>query len=87
MSVNKSASKIGTVEFANGNRTTIWIGANSNTGETIVWHACNGGRARRCTGENITHLATDLDAALNEDGAKWVGEVNDAALDCLAAYR
>jgi hypothetical protein len=86
--VNKSATLIGTVVFSNGSRTSLWIGTNSNTGETIVWNKLLGGkgRATRTTGSNITKLANELNAALNAEGARWDGDRNDAALDALAAF-
>lgn len=89
--INKSASKIGTIEFKNGNQTTLWIGTNSNTGETILWQVMKEplglvGRSKRITGRNLGKLATELNFVLCEGEAKWIGERNDAALDGLKKY-
>lgn len=89
--INKSASKIGTVEFKNGNQTTLWIGSNHNTGETILWQVMKEplglvGRSKRVTGKNLGKLATELNDCLNEGECKWIGERNDAALDGLKKY-
>lgn len=84
--INKSASKIGTVKFTNGNKVALFIGSNRNTGETIVWQVLNGGRSTRVTGKNITRLANDLNDALNEGEGSWEGTTNDAALNILKSY-
>lgn len=84
--INKSASLIGTIEFKNGNRNTIYIGANKNTGETIVWQQVTGRRASRVTGKNITKFVETLEFVTCEGEARWVGARNDAALDCLAKF-
>ncbi len=84
--INKSASLIGTIEFKNGNRNTIYIGHNHNTGETIVWQQVAGRRSQRITGKNITKFAAELDSTMNEGDAKWIGERNDSALNCLAKF-
>lgn len=87
--VNQSASFIGTVEFKNGNRTRIWIGANSNTGETVVWQQtlfsgkAQWNRDSRVTGRNIRKFADELNFVLKEGEAKWVERPNDAAFDAL----
>lgn len=81
--INKSASFIGRVELTNGNVIRFWIGANSNTGATIVWHQVNDARAKRATGRNVRDVAECLDHVMREGEGKWVGEVNDAALDAL----
>ena len=84
--INKSATKIGTIEFKNGNRNTIYIGANRNTGASIVWQQVAGRRATRHTGKNINKLATELNVALNEGEVCWFGDRNDAALDHLKTF-
>lgn len=83
MAINKSASKIGNLVFNNGNRLALYIGANSNTGETIVWQVLNGGKSKRVTGKNVSGLATELAEVLTTNAGGWVGEVNAAALACL----
>lgn len=84
--INKSASRIGKIVFAEGGSTALYIGANRNTGETIVWQDIPGRRSRRTTGRNIPKLASELDHCLREGEATWEGEVNDAALRCLQEY-
>jgi hypothetical protein len=81
--VNKSASLIGTLVFVNGNRNTLHIGTNSNTGETIVWQQVTGRRSSRLTGKNIAAFAAELTAALGRNEASWEGTVNNAALTAL----
>ena len=83
MTINKSASKIGTIEFKNGNKTALYIGANSNTGATIVWQVVNGGRSTRLTGKHLPLLAGELANVLAIGDAKWIDDVNAAALECL----
>jgi hypothetical protein len=83
MAINKSASKIGTLRFNNGNETALYIGANSNTGATIVWQVLNGGKSTRLTGKHIAALAKELAAVFTKKEAAWIDEVNFAALDCL----
>lgn len=85
--INKSATKIGTVVFNNGNRNTLYIGANRNTGETIVWQKLEGSRSKRVTGKNIAKLADELDFFLNEGMAHWEGTINHAALDILGSFK
>jgi len=81
--INKSASPIGILQFSNGNKTALFIGANSNTGETIVWQSVNGRRATRTTGRNIAGLAGEVKHVLDSGEATWVETPNKAALSCL----
>lgn len=83
--INKSASRIGTIEFTNGNRLTLHVGGNSNTGETIVWQQLEGQRASRITGRNLAPFLAELDEILNEGEGTWAEGRNDAALDALIA--
>lgn len=73
--INKSATKAGEIKFANGNSVVLWVGHNSNTGDTIVWQVvwCNGkpGRSTRLTGGNIAKLANEI-RALPESEGKFV---------------
>ncbi len=85
MAINKSASAIGTLEFNNGNKTALYIGTNRNTGATIVWQVVNGGRSTRLTGKHLPLLAGELAHVLAIGDAKWIGDVNTAALECLTA--
>ncbi len=88
MSVNKSATFIGTVGFkANDNQTSLWIGANSNDGSTIVWQKPKGGRSSRCTGRRITGLANELALALDVGAAFWVAPPATDALEALWQHR
>lgn len=84
--INKSASRIGKIVFKEGGCTTLFIGANSNTGADIVWQDIPGRRPVRTTGRNIRKLAEELDFELREGTATWEGEVNDAALACLQSH-
>jgi hypothetical protein len=81
--IHKSATEIGTVEFKNGNRNTLYLGHNRSTGERIVWQQVAGRRSQRVTGRNIGKFAEELNHVLNEGEAKWIGGVNDAALNVL----
>ncbi len=82
--VNKSASRIGTIKWADGGRTnTRYIGYNSNTGQTIVWQHIQDRRSSRSTGRNIGRLLQELDEALANGDTAWLGEVDTAALDAL----
>lgn len=86
--INKSATKVGTIEFKNGRKNNLWLGHNCNTGETILWQVMQEldgrlGRSTRVTGRNLTKLAIELNDCLNEGEAKWVGARNDAAVDML----
>ncbi len=82
---NKSATLIGTVVFDNGNRNTIHVGLNHNTGETIVWQQQEGKRSSRITGRNIEPFLSEIDHVLCEGEAHWDGEVNRAALEALCS--
>lgn len=82
--INKSAAKIGTIEWENGNRVDLHAGTNHNTGEQILWQQVHGRRASRITGQNIALLLAELDEVLNEGRAKWVGEVNYKVLEGVA---
>ena len=84
--INKSATHIGKIHWLKtGNILDLWIGDNSNTGETIVWQKVEGKRDTRVTGKNIAKLAQELNVAMNEGDGVWL-ERNDAALDALKAY-
>lgn len=83
--INKSASQIGTVEFTNGNRLTLHVGANSNTGDLIVWQQLDGQRASRITGKNLGPFLDEIEEIMNEGEATWAAGRNDAALDALVA--
>jgi hypothetical protein len=69
--IPKSATKIGAIKWTKGARVDLWIGTNSNTGETIVWQQVQNRRASRVTGRNITKLRSELDHALNEGECSW----------------
>lgn len=69
--MHKSASKVGTIRWTNGNEVSFFIGSNSNTGETIVWQK-HVGREQRFTGANIKRLLTELTAALAAGDCKWL---------------
>lgn len=81
--IHKSAAKIGTIEFANGKRNALFVGSNSNTGETILWQQVQGRRAQRVTGRNIANLVAELVECLRTGEAKWIGEFNAAALAAI----
>jgi hypothetical protein len=80
--INKSATKACEIAWNNGNRTVLWIGANSNTGDTIVWQVVwrNGkpGRSSRITGRNIRQLARELAVAVPAECS--IAYSNDAAM-------
>lgn len=80
--INLNASRIGTLEFKNGNRTILDLGTNSNTGEAIVWQTVNNGRASRVTGKNLNRLAGDISDAIFEGDAKWLDR-DDAVLNAF----
>lgn len=84
--LNKSASKVGTLMFKNGNETTIWIGSNSNTGATIVWQKCNYNRIKRMTGKNIPKLVKEIIDAIGNGECFWDGHVNKLSLEVLMEY-
>lgn len=81
--INKSASLVGHLIWNNGNTLSIWTDCNGNTGEPILWQEYELG-TNRFTGKNIRKFMVELNDALNEGELKWVGEVNDAALNALA---
>jgi hypothetical protein len=72
--INKSATKAGEITWNNGNSTVLWLGSNSNTGETIVWQVVwkNGkpGKSSRITGGNIAKLAEEIKKYVPTEG-KW----------------
>lgn len=77
--VNKSASKLGTLLFTNGNRNEIYIGTNRNTGATIVWQVRTSPRFKpgftdetRLTGRHIAKLWAELSDALNKGECEYV---------------
>lgn len=78
MAINKSATKIGTLVFPNGNRNSLFVGSNRNTGETIVWQKVVGRKPSRVTGGNIAKLVGEADELLKSGGAAWEG-LNEAA--------
>jgi hypothetical protein len=83
--INVGAALVGTIQFTNGNRTTLHYGFNSNTGEPIVWQACNDGRPSRITGRNIARLVEELEHVLDEGEARWL-EKNDEDIDRLIGF-
>lgn len=85
MSVNKSASTVGTLQFGDGFRLTIWIGANRVSHETIVWQRLAGRRSSRVTGRRLGPFARELREVLDSGEGHWVGTPNQAALDALLA--
>ena len=60
--INKSATHAATITWENGNKVAIYLGSNSNTGETIAWQKVAGHRSQRITGANLTKLASELRA-------------------------
>lgn len=81
--INQSASRVGTLVFKSGIRNTLYVGTNSNTGETILWQQCGDRRAKRSTGRNIRRVVRELSHVLASGAARWDGEVNGAALAVL----
>lgn len=81
--INKSASKIGTIEFENGITNTLYIGFNSNTNEAIFWQSPSNGRPSRLTGKNIRKILLELVDVLNGGEGKWVGFRNKNLIDYL----
>jgi hypothetical protein len=69
--INKSATFLGTLAFANGNRTAVHVGLNSNLGTTIVWQTMNGGKPSRITGQNIARWLEEVDEVLLSGDAEW----------------
>lgn len=82
--VHKSAQKIGTIEFAHGDRNELYVSRNRNSHELIVWQCVPGRRARRVTGRNITAMLAAIDECMFEGTGRWV-ELDDAALDATLA--
>ena len=82
--INKSASKIGTLQFDNGRCTDLHVGHNSNTGATILWQQVHGQRASRVTGGNIARIMAEVFQVLEQGEARWVGDLNVTALEAVA---
>lgn len=80
---NKSATRIGVLIFENGNRTTLDIGINRNTGATIVWQNTPGQREARTTGRNIARLLAELKDALLSGEVRWEDGCNTLALNAM----
>ena len=70
MDIYRSATFVGAIIYGNGNRTHIYLGHNSVTGEIIVWQKFKG-KIRRHTGRNITLFADELTSVLNTGEAVW----------------
>lgn len=84
--VNKSATFVGTAKHTiSGRDLMIWIGANSNTGETIIWYLVPGDKVHKLTGGNLTRFATELSEDFDIGNARWTEGPNNAALDQIAA--
>lgn len=83
MSVPLSASEIGEIEFRNGNRLRLWVSINSNTGATRIHQQLAGGRPSVLSGRNLRLVLKELAHVLDEGEGRWIGAVNDAALDAV----
>lgn len=81
--INKSATLVGTLDFANGNRTAIYVGYNSNTGATIMWQKTVGEHAGRLMGHNIVLIVEEIRAVLVNGEAVWTKGHNSLAWDAL----
>ena len=80
MAINKSAARVGTLVFDNGNRNTIYLGTNRNTGSDIVWQHVAGRRAKKMTGRNIPLLFAEIREIVGTGEGHWEGDVNTALL-------
>ena len=85
--MNKSAREIGKIQFTNGNRLTLFVDHNSNTGEVYAYQQLDGKRPSKVSGRNLKPFLAELDEVMNENEATWVGgrPTDHTALDALTA--
>lgn len=88
MTINKNASHIGIIEWKqSGRKNSLYIGFNTNTGETIIWQQMlnESRRPARVTGRNIPKFLGELEQALDEGDCFWI-QRNDAVINSLRQH-